>query len=134
MTDKQPLSVEELLKPRIKVISPWPDMQGSDVGDVIHLPNEDWVYSDGTFCQPDYFAIWPHLFSPLPWYAERTAEQIKAVKYVKDRGNRVYELLDWSIEGDVINALISSAPYVVHVPHLFPATETEYTAYINKQK
>jgi len=52
---------EKLVISRFKVINEFPDMT-CKIGDIIELPSNEWVYSDGSYCKDDYFETWSHIF------------------------------------------------------------------------
>ncbi len=65
-------TIEDLLKPRYKVIGKWPDMV--DVFDnIIELPSEKHIYADlnKTHCAEDYFDAYPDCYKKLEWHDER---------------------------------------------------------------
>lgn len=132
--------IAQLLIKRIKVINDWPDYQipiGTimyvhtfDNGNTTYVSNPEVIIRGWNLKTKDAETM-PHLFKPLPWWEDRDQIDIRIIRYVKDRSGRVYELLGWDIKDDVINALTLIAPYVIHVPHLFPATKAEYNTYVN---
>lgn len=72
------MTVEELLKPRYKVIALWP-----------HSEKDGWVLNrvyDVTGIGElgeSQLNKFPHLFKPLQWYHDRTRGEIELVEYVK---------------------------------------------------
>lgn len=117
--------IEELLKPRYKVIADYP---GSDfeVGGIIEM----------IAFNVDVFKDFPHLFKRLEWWQERTIEEMESVKYAKVIKYRGY----WR-EGDIVKiekfvhgsvTLAQPTGYYLKYKHyqpvfeLQPATEQEY--------
>jgi hypothetical protein len=81
------MTPEELLKPRYKVIAPYPDMPFS-VGQVLLLQKhkEGWEYTwaehDGFHSMTDLeMSEFPHLFKEMEWWEER--EEKDMPEYVK---------------------------------------------------
>lgn len=118
-----PLTKEQLLQDRIKVIADYPDNPW-DVGDILYP-------FDGATQQiigfPD-FKKYPHIFQPLPWWSDRKIEDMPEYVYCPSR--KMYFKIDkWGIDHFVINGK-TKRQYDNYVP----ATETEYTAYINQKQ
>jgi hypothetical protein len=127
------MNTEELMKPRYKVIADYP-RSDYKIGEIINCAEED----------AKHFGTWPHLFSRLEWWQNRTIEELSGVKYVRVMKYRGY----WR-EGDVVKvtgfdggSLARSVPtgYYLDTTHyqpvfeLSPATEEEYLAYKNQSK
>lgn len=72
------MTTEELLKPRIKVIAPWPGMEDDDyeVGQIYTGTEEDLNIS--------MIEMFPHLFKRLEWWEERDKKDMP--DYVKQTG------------------------------------------------
>lgn len=124
------LSKEELLKPRIKIIAPWPGME-CQVGDIINIPSPDWVYSKKEHCDADYFMYWPHLFRKLEWHENRKPEDMPEYVKWKSRGeivkvkNWAFNVF-WTCEG-------VDSPHSWMQDEVAPASEEEYNQYIKQQ-
>lgn len=87
-------TVEELLKPRYKVIVPWPGMEvepfalgqivtlqkhpSDEEEGFIHIPLK---HIPGSYMREQFFLNYPHLFRKLEWWEERAPEDMP--KYVK---------------------------------------------------
>ena len=113
-------TVEELMKPRYKVLTPWPPLNNFKEGDIV---------------TPDEFTGWhpkdyPLIFRRLEWWEERSPEDMpeyvkyastgkvyKAIKY--KNGNSIVQIMDdfWKIP--MWNQLGE--------PYWIPATEQDYT-------
>jgi hypothetical protein len=135
MTDTQ---VQELLKPRYKVIADYPASE-YPVGYII----ESETFSIGDVDHNCY--NYPHLFKRLEWWKNRTIEELESVKYVKVIKYRGYWLV-----GDIVHAKfeiksegrglytgynIGRKPNYGHyqpIEELEPATEEEYLSFINQ--
>jgi hypothetical protein len=83
--------VEELLKPRIKVIAPMPLMKNK-VGEFLYRQEDDkgrfaFAISTGKeshFFRLEDFKLWPHIFHICEWWEERKIDEMP--KYVKLMG------------------------------------------------
>jgi len=127
------LSYDELMKQRYEVIADYPG-QKYQIGDVI--PGERSYVAGETdewslkVSMKDY----PALFKPLQWWEHRKPEDMP--EYVKERGG-------WAVF-KVVPGLEHHLRFIDHkIPldfihpvnyHYEPATEAEYTQYINSKK
>lgn len=138
-------NIEELLKPRYKVIADYPGCK-FNIGDIVTFVRsvnkyELWVSQDGQLITFNSFSKYPHLFNKLEWWEERSLEQLNAVEYVKIIRYEHY----WQV-GDIVpverfvyekgRPMGYDLKYNKHHPvySIMPATITEYEAYINQQK
>lgn len=124
-------SIEMLLRPRYKVIAPWPEMGRwlAEVGDIItEYPTGTARNQNGDAVPTFEWDTFPHLFRKLEWWEERRPEEMPG--YVKtsdsifkvdkwDRRSRSIALCDgkWLDRRDVT-----------------PATESEYNSFLQSQK
>ncbi len=134
------MSIEELMKPRYKVIAEYPKCpfeigmvlkQDMDtVGEVYVLESEVGRIGDKNYVMPQYVEKYAHLFSPLPWYAERAAVDFTGyVKLKLNEGTVVIEItgakfldkeyMKWKFGGTRLNDFL-------------PATLAEYDQYISQ--
>ena len=134
------MTVEELMKPRYKVIADYPKCPFGDVGRVIELKNGkyEWAEYDGMYSENEsFFQEYPHLFKPLKWWEDRKPEDMpEYVKLKPEYGGRVYKLSE-AKESYGGKAFMFDYPITEHwidLSQCIPATETEYTQYINKNK
>lgn len=127
------LSVEELLRPRYKVIAPWPQMREHlNIGDI--LQGERGYL---TMESKETFADYPHLLRPLPWHEEREESQMP--EYLKvingafrdDHGKigkvRFYKRISVCIEFPDKNQSFRS------IKDTIPTTKEEYEQYESTQ-
>ena len=70
------MNVQDLMIPRVKVVSGYPDSPYK-VGDIMVFDGDLTIHPNGM----DITSKYPHIFQPLPWYAERDIEDIP--KYVR---------------------------------------------------
>lgn len=81
-------NISQLLKPRRKIIAPYPgmDRHGIKVGDIIIDPDkkgECCRFPDGSAAFTFEWERYPHIFQPLPWWAERTLDVMMSVRYIE---------------------------------------------------
>jgi hypothetical protein len=93
-------TVEELLIQRYKVIAPYPQ-SSFEVGDIISFELQHVEIARYTALNGDPIKLavmekevqkYPHLFQPLPWYAERKPEDLP--EYIKC-DERVWKITEW---------------------------------------
>jgi hypothetical protein len=120
------MTVENLLKPRYKLIADYPGNM-LKIGHIFEL------------VQHEFFSEYPHLFKPLEWHEDRKPEDI--CEYVKTNPERTIEsfvskvisveLFDDGIGISTENRL-GKFPYT-HSKYFLPATKEEYQAFVNSQ-
>lgn len=135
-TDKQ---VEELLKPRYKVIADYP-YAAYKVGDIINTYESAMAIAlncekeDCKICLKDY----PQLFKKLEWFERRQAPELP--DYLKDEHGEVWKVYQYlSAFSTSVNLYKNfkdeEMPYGSHsLYELKPATISEYNDFIKKQK
>lgn len=136
--------IEELLKPRYEVIAPYPAYRGHgiEVGDILTDPgdNECVRNQKGQAVVAFHWDMFPHLFKPLQWWEKRSVEEMP--EYVKNEEGEVFKIKEWDgtsvpyvfVNPKIHSGYVESATYSPLYPPYFPATESEYTAYINSKK
>jgi hypothetical protein len=134
-SNSRSLSIEELLKPRYKVIAE--DTSGNfRIGDMFIKSNYgDW-FESGTFEMPEWeLQKYPHLFCKLEWWEERKESEMP--EYVKD----LYDQEPFKIVSkhpiSKDEYLITNRPkpaHYAHIKHFLPATEEEYIQYQQNKK
>lgn len=133
------MSIEELLKPRIKVIERWPDMDKNKyyVGQIITLPcyersSKQWFIQDEESKIYDaYFDSYPHLFKRLEWWQERDEKDMP--EYLKYK-SKIIKIDKWFYMANDLRfhsetTFITSGPY-----GSLPATREEYEQYLQSKK
>jgi hypothetical protein len=131
------MTPEELLKPRYKVIAPYPDMPFS-VGQVLLLQKhkEGWEYTwaehDGFHSMTDLeMSEFPHLFKEMEWWEER--EEKDMPEYVKHRrGEGVLKIV--SIDWKYMSVILEDDSFPRSFMNFLPATASEYETYKSKVK
>lgn len=136
------MSEQELMRPRYKVIADYPGMNNYliNVGDII---TDDGKNQCVTQDEKVVFAInwnaYPHLFKKLEWWEERDgfADFPKYVKLVLNGRiqfmHKVQEWKGYNSHGQPLYDFVNKANYLSPfcVSGLMPATEQQYTDYIN---
>ena len=139
------MSIEDLMKPRIIVLSDWPGVAGRVTKGDIFTENEDGIYwIAGEPFLEDKIKDYPVLFRFLNWYEERAIEDMP--EYVKDGNAEVLKAMyrkgietENGLQPDRIfveyaNGNTGEWAIVENVMCFFePATESEYLTYKNKQ-
>lgn len=143
-----PLTKEQLLIPRYKVAATWPGMEVEPfrLHEIVtltwHLEDdgEAWIHRPvkhilGSYMRQGFFEKYPHLFQPLPWWSDRKPEDMPMfIKY----GTIVLRVSKW-LKG-IADPLLpvdesgNSITALLRYSHALPATEEEYTAYINQKQ
>jgi len=123
---------EELLRPRIKVKEPWPDMakSGYHVGQIIELPfREGGQYFHETENPKGkkyeaYYEGYPLLFEKLQWWEHREPNEMP--KYVS-----LYNFSVCKHQICTYESISESPPQ--HLRDFLPATEQEYIDFLKTQ-
>ena len=141
------LSVEDLMKDRYKVIADYL-FSPYKIGDIIkpidinhrsvHLANIPYKEMGENRIQECFYDIddcvlYPALFQPLPWYAERSVEQMPEYLMYNDKTSSVYGVhpVSWEeIKRGYVTADFGVSP--IHNSHWMLLTEQEYLAYQSK--
>lgn len=125
--------IQELLKPRYKVIVDYPSLGSyAKIGDVLH---GEYVFTGKkNYPMEDY----PSIFQKLPWWAEREESELpKYVKliHLKLITDKVYpefmEVDEWRKYETRVSAVIGE--YLLGAEYIQPATEQEYNDYMKKK-
>lgn len=132
--------IEELLKPRYEVIAPYPAYTGHgiEVGDILTDPGgcECVRNQNGKAVVAFDWDMFPHLFKPLPWYAKRSVEEMPehVTWTMTERVGQVVKADFSKMADDIIILNNCQMTLSMWMPALRPATESEYTAYINSKR
>lgn len=144
-------TVEELLKPRYKVINTWPGMAAEpfELDQIVNLEQheEHFIHTPlrhlpESYMREDFFKTFPHLFKKLEWHQERHIEDLPL--YLKDK-DRIWKLKGWVTdmigspypinfvdkEGDTDQ--FCSIAWHFRKDRMMPATEEEYNNYKSKK-
>ena len=123
--------IEMLLKPRYEVIADYPNSV-LKVGSIVEIKG------DAPFDVIQYYGCsrYPHLFRKLQWWEKRKPEEMP--EYLKDEHGEIWRVREYTKSNVVFlfkNFVDRDFPYGDHdLYYLLPATESEYTLYINNQK
>lgn len=140
-----PLTKEELLKPRIKCVIDYPGnifgvdkiLQFTDKADKEFSFSEEWIFiKDDVAWGKTFFDQYPLLFKKLEWWEDIKLEDMpEFVKCVKSPDGiiSVGQVLkcSWNNHGGKSEDMGWIFPYTNCYE---PATEEEYTAYINQKQ
>lgn len=131
-------TVEELLKPRYKVIADYPKSI-YNVGVIINAgtTSEDCIYCDREGPRMRHY---PHLFQPLPWWSDRSVEDmpqfVKSIKQEYDHGvavGNIIKVKEWVLLSETMY-VIQSKTREYHPSCFVPATREEYELYKQQKK
>lgn len=126
------LSIEDLLKPRYKVIADYPRSRDW-IGKVII------VGAIGEETQLPYYK-YPHLYKALEWWEEREEkdmpEYVVADSFVHNKTG-VFKIKEWKVRKGRIDCGICDDGSIMLIPSFskttfLPATQQEYTDFLNK--
>lgn len=129
-----PLTKEQLLKNRYKAIAE-DTTQSFKAGDILDH-NDGW--RDNVWQAPNGQYIfnperYPHLFQLLPWWSDRKPEDMP--QYYKYSGNHGVFKTNFRPQGGIVMLQFSPTETVpTRLEYTLPATEEEYTAYINQKQ
>lgn len=147
MKAKDETKVEDLMKPRYKVVSDWPGRKDFIVGQIIVLDKEfspQYKKYEIEDCQGvrtyinSFFEMFPLQFKKLEWYEDLNfTEWPEYIKWTSPGQEKIsfFKVDNWYTNAN--NGQIAGV--VVKEGRLFikdcqPATETEYLNYINKKQ
>jgi hypothetical protein len=131
-----PLTKEQLLRKRFKFKMPYPGSHW-DIGEVFELHVDGFSYKtklSSVRILDNVIEFYPHIFQPLPWWSDREIEDLP--RYIKKNDGRIFLVLHYGYsesEGELFLVMddIEIPNYMDYLDPQ-PATEEEYTAYINK--
>lgn len=138
------MSVEQLLKPRRKVIADYPGSPFK-IGDILYWHNTGQTGTggnDGFYSLSSHYEIsvtlypagqienYPHLFKPLQWWEEREASEWP--EYVKEESGKIHKVI--RMDGNrMVLGNDEEWSVVSNVMCFFePATLAEYTDYLTQ--
>lgn len=110
------MTKEELLRPRVKVIAPYPKMPYK-LGAILEIDEQH---------SNKYFDDYPHLFRRLEWWEERDASDMP--EYVKQKNNDFFTKVD-----KYFYDCFRSGDDKYWIRYYLPATEEEYLQYIKSK-
>ncbi len=137
------METKDLLKPRYKVIADYPE-NTLEVGQILIESDvfDDWLQTDNFLhgIKKSCAVLYPHLFQPLPWYADRKVEEMpEYVKFIQDEP--YYQLdkgvvISWQELDEYIKSRseleLLSHPIIL-MGYAEPATKEEYEHYLKNQ-
>lgn len=120
------MTVEELMKPRYRVINIWPCMSKNiKVGDVLTFDNSLDCFWCGNTAYPQIkLNEYPHLFEELEWWEERKLEDMpKYLKFIRSGLVEKVKKYDMHNKGVIFK---SNIMYQCYPGNFIPSTEEEY--------
>lgn len=127
------MSIQELLKPKFKVIGDYPGNK-LKVGEIYYDTNE--LITEVTISEGDYTVvnpyIYPKVFEKVEWWeylSEYIAKQIGYAKTIAGNSVRMVESIDVRL-----GKITFVGGKVRNIRQWLPATEDEYEAFINRNK
>ena len=124
----------DLLTPRVKVDERgYPNMHPLKGGMILTYNDRDYsipvwenLQNKSVYVYPKSIEPYPHIFQPIPWYADRAAEDMpKWVKYSYNKTTVVYPF------DDIFYFTDAGFEQVGDHAEWLPATEAEYNDYLN---
>ncbi len=127
--------ITELMKPRTKVIGPYPKSP-FNVGDVLEISGDcagknrtgSGVFRDSVY-QPEKF---PNIFQPLQWHEERKPDEMP--EYVKKRGVIIKIMIGQDISESGSAWMFEKSPdglrHRINLSDCLPATKEEFESYL----
>lgn len=141
-----PLTKEQLLLERVKVISDYPDSIYK-IGDIIVYSREvaqsydEWHNvrtGEKSFKNPGFFKKYPHIFQPLPWWSDRKPEDMPDYLRINyGNGPVLCNVSQWMHkigEQMVFEYYKNGLALRETTKGTEPITEEEYNAYINQKQ
>lgn len=144
------LSVEELLRPRYKVISDYPQPPFNEEtdehkfieGDLLVQGNVNGIITFRRYGRLGHMSVgvpciahpekYPKIFQPLPWWSDRKPEDMP--KYLRWRTkDQILKIVRYDDNGEFYY-LNENDICGYCTDYTNPATEDEYTAYINQKQ
>lgn len=119
------MTVEELLKPRYKVISKYPGSEDwEEIDAIIELPDSRYKYCDDILCGEDYFDSYPNIYERMQWWDDRQV----LPEYVKH--NFTGAIVGTGNQSKITPSDILTSDGWWTLYDCQPATETEYLKHL----
>lgn len=134
--------MNDLLMPRYKVIADYPEMPFS-LNQIIDI-NTNWL-GEASYEWADYDGMrrvyqtelnqYPHLFKPLSWWEDRDFNDMPEYIKAKERDGSyvLYKITGWNFGEYTTGYFENGVPISMEENDILPATEEEYTQYINSK-
>jgi hypothetical protein len=118
------LSVDELLKPRYKVIADYPDNKNK-VGDIITLQTAQTKAAHELVC--GWYDKYPAIFQPLEWWQEREPDEMP--EYLKDtRDGEIVKAIQYGDNQVLVKARVFECR--IELRYMIPSCIADYNAYL----
>lgn len=125
------MTPEELLKPRYKVIAPWPGTHWK-VGDIFEYGDHNCFKTESQPSIPMHLSVLdehPHLFKKLEWWEERKPDEMP--EYVKHiTTGKIWRVKEYDLPAGAHVSGNEISSYWAAMKNLQPATEADYNAYL----
>lgn len=128
--------IEHLLKPRYEVIADYPNCK-FDVGVIVQFDNiypySGFSYAiDHEIVHTEYFDKYPHIFRKLEWFEKRGINDMPKFLSHRTVSKVVVKVDRWSTNYDTfLSEACEKTSNLKHSKHWLPATEQQYTYYVN---
>lgn len=138
--------VEELMKPRIKVMMDYPDCE-YEVGQIIQFVQKSTYYTGEPEWETGFiltkngeqvqscikkFEPYPDIFKPLEWWEDRKLEDMP--EYIQYAGQMAYKIERYELDERMglygISAKYEDCPLWLNGMPVLPITEFEYNEYL----
>lgn len=130
-----PLTKEQLTQKRFKFTISYPGSHW-EIGEVFELRGNSCYATESMshlIVHESILEAHPHIFQPLPWWSDRKPEDMP--EYYKHTGNHGIFKTSFRPQGGIVMLKFSPTETVpTSLEYTLPATEGEYTAYINQKQ
>jgi hypothetical protein len=132
-------TIEDLLKPRVRVILDYPGSPFAN-GDILiqdlRTLKEVWIRvqefenirSDRAWISHEYVRLYPEIFKPVQWWEGREPEELP--KYVKNAADKIVFRVEYNFDGhtpsDVKTWNVEAPAFWHSLYDLLPSTKEEY--------
>jgi hypothetical protein len=132
------MTPEELLKPRYKVIADYP----GNIHPIGHIHGHDINGTQNVMKLDEWLAFhdkYPHLFKKLEWWGDREEKDMPLYLRTNKKGEQmfgkgvVYKIRHYSGKGGILDHVRLDNDEAGTLYWFDPATEQEYTEYLNQQ-
>lgn len=133
------MSIEELLRPRYKVVAIWPDMGDYKYfhGQIIEMQDFDsngqwYIKTKKSTLYDAFFDSYSNLFKKLNWWEERKPEDMP--EYVKGTLGGEFKVMEFAILDNEFKKYHKTGYRYLTGTDTFPATKSDYETYLTTNK
>lgn len=129
------MTPEQLMQPRYKVIADYPGNK-LEVRSILDQGIRDCFNCDGIIYHESILKKYPHIFKPLQWWEERKLKEMpEYVKCLKSPDKIIEPGSVLKVAWNDHGGKADNGPWIFPYTNCYePATEAEYTTYINSKK